>query len=115
MMPLCTTATLSREPIGCALRSLGAPCVAQRVCVLPVVDVSARPAFRRVEAGFRVARRPAREPPVLAVVSGDGCTRRLERCDRGAAMSLHLVGAAPLPAAPREGPGGLLVRFEHPA
>ena len=35
MMPLCTTATVSRDAIGCALTVFGAPCVAQRVCAMP--------------------------------------------------------------------------------
>ena len=36
MMPLCTTATRA-VPCGCALPSVGAPCVAQRVWPMPVV------------------------------------------------------------------------------
>ena len=35
MMPLCTIAMPSREMCGCALRSEGTPCVAQRVCAMP--------------------------------------------------------------------------------
>ena len=39
MIPLCTSATRSSGPrCGCALASLGAPWVAQRVCPIPVVD-----------------------------------------------------------------------------
>ena len=39
MMPLCTSATRPSGPrCGCALTSLGAPWVAQRVCPMPVVD-----------------------------------------------------------------------------
>ena len=34
-MPLCTTAILP-ERCGCALISDGSPCVAQRVCAIPV-------------------------------------------------------------------------------
>src|SRR5438045_160217 len=34
-MPWCTRAT-SPDICGCALRSVGAPCVAQRVCAMPV-------------------------------------------------------------------------------
>src|SRR5947209_7740788 len=36
MMPLWTTAT-SRDAIGCALRSEGTPCVAQRVWPMPIL------------------------------------------------------------------------------
>ena len=35
MMPLWTIAMPSREMCGCALRSEGTPCVAQRVCAMP--------------------------------------------------------------------------------
>ena len=39
MIPLCTSATRPVAPrCGCALRSLGAPWVAQRVCPIPVLD-----------------------------------------------------------------------------
>ena len=39
MIPLCTSATRRPKPrCGCALTSLGAPWVAQRVCPMPVVD-----------------------------------------------------------------------------
>ena len=39
MIPLCTSATRPVPPgCGCALTSLGAPCVAQRVCPMPVED-----------------------------------------------------------------------------
>ena len=38
MMPLCTTATDSSVlRCGCALRSVGGPCVAQRVCAMPTL------------------------------------------------------------------------------
>jgi len=41
MMPLCTTATVSSvERCGCALRSVGGPCVAQRVCAMPTFPVT---------------------------------------------------------------------------
>ena len=39
MMPLCTTAISPPETCGCALTGVGAPCVAQRVCAMPVVPV----------------------------------------------------------------------------
>jgi len=83
--------------------------------VLPCRDVPATLAFLTGELGFRVERITPADAPVLAVVSGHGCTLRLERCDRDAAMTLHLVGDHPLPAGLRDGPGGLVVRFEHPA
>ena len=41
MMPLCTIET-SAVPCGCALPSVGAPCVAQRVWPMPVVPPSGR-------------------------------------------------------------------------
>ena len=39
MMPLCTTATRS-VACGCALLSLGLPCVAQRVWPMPILPAS---------------------------------------------------------------------------
>src|SRR5689334_3084234 len=56
MMPLWTTATSPPERCGCALSDVGAPCVAQRVCEMPVVAVrcsasacAARSATRAVD------------------------------------------------------------------
>ena len=44
MMPLCTTANLPPSLVcGCELTSLGAPCVAQRVCPMPSVPATALP------------------------------------------------------------------------
>jgi hypothetical protein len=40
MMPLCTTATSELDTCGCALTGVGAPCVAHRVCEMPVVPAS---------------------------------------------------------------------------
>ena len=37
MMPLCTTAISPPDVCGCAFTDVGAPCVAQRVCEMPVV------------------------------------------------------------------------------
>ena len=38
MIPLWMTATVpSADRCGCALRSVGPPCVAQRVCPMPIV------------------------------------------------------------------------------
>jgi len=57
MMPLCTTAMRSAASRwGCALMSLGSPCVAQRVCPMPVVPLK--------RAGT-VAARSATRPLVL--------------------------------------------------
>ena len=45
MMPLCTTAIRPVASVcGWALRSLGAPWVAHRVCPIPVVPLTVRPA-----------------------------------------------------------------------
>ena len=49
MMPLCTTATFS-VACGCALTSFGRPCVAQRVCPIPLVPASGS----TVEALFQI-------------------------------------------------------------
>ena len=48
MMPLCTTAT-SPATCGCAFASLGRPCVAQRVCPMPVVPGERALRERRLE------------------------------------------------------------------
>ena len=40
MMPLCTTAISPPEKCGWALLVLGAPCVAQRVCEMPVLPAT---------------------------------------------------------------------------
>jgi hypothetical protein len=87
MMPLCTTATLSREAIGCALRSLGAPCVAQRVCAMPVMPRQRAVARQRVELlhlalGAHSAGAPVRhERDAGGVVAP--VFERLQTCDQG--------------------------------
>ncbi len=53
MMPLCTTATRA-VACGCALVSVGAPCVAQRVWPMPVLPGS----FIRSSASARLSSLP---------------------------------------------------------
>jgi hypothetical protein len=51
MMPLCTTATVRAASVcGCALTSLGSPCVAHRVCAMPTVEST--PASRVAASRF---------------------------------------------------------------
>ena len=58
MMPLCTSAIRPEPPVcGCALTSLGAPWVAQRVCPMPVVEAGSG---RSAIAFSRLASLPAR-------------------------------------------------------
>ena len=54
MMPLCTTASWP-EMCGWAFFSLGAPCVAQRVCAIPVTP----PSFCAATCAASSATRPA--------------------------------------------------------
>ena len=51
MMPLWTTAISPSDMCGCALAGVGAPCVAQRVCEMPVCAVSDRRIGLRGEIG----------------------------------------------------------------
>ena len=61
MMPLCTSATRPVRPrCGCALTSLGAPWVAQRVCPMPVVESGSG---ESAMAFSRLASLPARFSP----------------------------------------------------
>jgi len=56
-MPLCTTASEpSSEMCGCALASLGGPCVAQRVCAMPIVPAE----FSSEHADVRLDTLPVR-------------------------------------------------------
>jgi hypothetical protein len=66
MIPLCTTATApSAETCGCALRSVGPPWVAQRVCPMPTVaagrglSASAFSRLASLPARFEVASSPS--------------------------------------------------------
>ena len=56
-MPLWTTATSSPDVCGCALTGVGAPCVAQRVCEMPVVPTSCALGLRREVGDARGAER----------------------------------------------------------
>ena len=64
MMPLCTTASRS-VACGCALLSVGRPCVAQRVWPMPMVPASGS----LLQLGFQVAQlafgAPARQRAAL--------------------------------------------------
>ena len=61
MIPLCTTAiSLVQSWCGCALHSFGGPCVAQRVCAMPVVPLTGEPStasssFAIFPLAFRVS------------------------------------------------------------
>ena len=56
MIPLCTTAMRPLASVcGCALRSFGAPCVAHRVCPMPVVPVIVRDAISLSRFSIRPA------------------------------------------------------------
>ncbi len=77
MMPLCTSATRRLLPRwGCALTSLGAPWVAQRVCPMPVVASGSGEsaiAFSRLAslpARFSVAI-PGTDPPVTSAIPAE--------------------------------------------
>ena len=57
MMPLCTTATRS-VACGCALLSVGRPCVAQRVWPMPILPASGslrEPGCQRLQFAFGAA------------------------------------------------------------
>ena len=74
MMPLCTSATRPDRPrCGCALTSLGAPWVAQRVCPMPVVESGSgesATAFSRF-ASFPARLRQAIEPPSTSAIPAE--------------------------------------------
>ena len=73
-MPLCTTATRPCEPTwGWALRSFGAPCVAHRVCPMPVVEAGSGCS---VSAFSRLASLPARlsltsDPSLISAIPAE--------------------------------------------
>ena len=87
MMPLCTSATRPWLPRwGWALTSLGAPCVAHRVCPMPVVDSGSGELRERLlevgelagllGPGDRCRRRPERRRPSRSRgTPGDGAPR----------------------------------------
>ena len=96
MIPLCTSATRRPKPrCGCALTSLGAPWVAQRVCPMPVVDVAA--ARRRWPSRGWRACRPSSRPPCR--VGHDGRSRRSR--SRGTPAAAARRVRRPGPAWPR--------------
>ena len=63
MMPLWTTATRS-VAIGCALVSVGRPCVAQRVCPMPITPCTGSWSSRRGEIGELALGAAALDPAV---------------------------------------------------
>jgi len=69
MMPLCTTAIVSRDTIGCAFFSDGAPCVAQRVWAMQVCASSPSVSTRSCKSATRrnvrsLRRRPSRSTAI---------------------------------------------------
>jgi hypothetical protein len=63
-MPLWITATRSLlSTSGCALRSEGWPCVAQRVCPMPVLPKGGRSASTPSSAASLPSRRTTTSPP----------------------------------------------------
>ncbi len=88
MMPLCTTETRA-VPCGCALPSVGAPCVAQRVWPIPVVPGS----------GCRPANGPG-SPACPAPAAARYARSPVSRCRRCHSRDIPAAAALPAAAAP---------------
>src|SRR6478672_9466375 len=90
MIPLCTSAT---DPTMCgwALPTVGAPCVAQRVCAMPVVPCSGCAASSRARlSSLPSARRRTSSPPSIVQMPAESYPRyssRLSPSNRRCATS----------------------------
>jgi hypothetical protein len=69
MMPLCTSAISPRENIGCAFWVSGAPCVAQRVCAIPVSAAICCCATWPARSATRATLRRRSSPPSTSVAT----------------------------------------------
>ena len=96
MMPLCTTARPSRETCGWALRSLGSPCVAQRVCAMPSWPRS-RLACQRLDQRAHLAD-GAHARHLARLRSAPPCPRSRSRGTRAACSPSTRTGTMSRPA-----------------
>ena len=83
MIPLWTTATAPLQSVwGCALRVVGAPCVAQRVCAIPLVPCRGAPSSRVRSAPTRPASLATTTPaPFCTATPAESYPRYSSRCN----------------------------------